>query len=215
MQVQALIQAAGSGARLGLGPKAFVMLEGRTLLERALDPLRGVTNGIIVAVAAAEIARAQQLLGDRATIIAGGASRSDTTRRLVAAATAPWLLLHDVVHPFATADLVNAVLEGARAHRVCAPAVLNSDFGYGRDGTRLRGPGELLIGQKPVAFPRDAALGAYAAFEAGQGPADPSLLDVFACAGIATKFVEGSPRNIKITGPADLAIACAMLRVEA
>lgn len=215
MEVQALVQAAGGGARLGLGPKAFVMLEGRTLLERALDPLPGVANSVIVAVPAAKIARAEGIVGDRAAIIAGGASRSETTRRLVAAATAPWLLLHDVAHPFVTPGLVQAVLGGAREHGVCAPAVLNTEFVYGLDGARLHGPGDLLIGQKPVAFARDAALAAYAAFEAGHGPADPSLLDVFAHAGVSTKFVEGSARNIKITGPADLAIARAMLRLEA
>ncbi len=214
MDVQALVQAAGGGARLGLGPKAFVMLEGRTLLERALDPLRGVADGIIVAVPAAEIARAQQMVGDRATIIAGGASRSETTRRLVAAATAPWLLLHDVVHPFATADLVKAVLDGARGHGVCAPAILNTEFVYGRDGARLHGPGDLLVGQKPVAFAREAAVAVYAAREPGADPADPSLLDLFERAGIRTKFIAGGARNIKITGPDDLAIARALLRLE-
>ena len=107
MNVQALIQAAGVGTRLGLGPKAFVMLDGRTLLEHAVALFEGLVDGILVAVPATGVERARALVGrDDITIVAGGASRSDTTRRLVGAATAPWLLLHDVVHPFATRDLV-------------------------------------------------------------------------------------------------------------
>ncbi|MGM9323268.1 NTP transferase domain-containing protein, partial [Deinococcus aquaticus] len=39
MKVAALIPAAGSGTRLGLGPKAFVPVEGRTLLGRSAAAL--------------------------------------------------------------------------------------------------------------------------------------------------------------------------------
>ncbi|HLL90948.1 MAG TPA: NTP transferase domain-containing protein, partial [Tepidisphaeraceae bacterium] len=38
--VTALILGAGDGLRLGLGPKAFVQLERRTLLERAVAAVR-------------------------------------------------------------------------------------------------------------------------------------------------------------------------------
>jgi 2-C-methyl-D-erythritol 4-phosphate cytidylyltransferase len=211
MAVQALIQAAGDGSRLGLGPKAFVMLGGRTLLERAVDLFRGKVDGIVVAVPAAEIARAQALAGGDVVVIAGGARRSETTRRLVAAATAPWLLLHDVVHPFAPADLIERVLAAAYAHRASAPGIANSEFLYDRDGRPLHAPGQVLIGQKPVAFAREAALAAFAVCDGPCAAEDPSLLDVFERAGLRTKFVEGSARNLKITGPADLALAEALL----
>ncbi len=219
MAVQALIQAAGDGSRLGLGPKAFVSLAGRTLLEHAIGIFHGIADSVIAAVPAGEMARAQALAGGHGVaMIAGGSSRSDTTRRLVAASTAPWLLLHDVVHPFATPDLVSAVLAAARAHGAAAPGVPNTEFLYGRDGVLRYAPGALLVGQKPVGFSRQAVEGAYAALDAAKGLAppagDPSLLDVLARAGIRTKFVAGSARNIKITGPADLAFAEALLASE-
>jgi 2-C-methyl-D-erythritol 4-phosphate cytidylyltransferase len=213
--VQALIQAAGAGTRLGLGPKAFVMLDGRTLLERAVALLDGLAESVLVAVPAADVERARALVGrDRVTIIAGGTSRSDTTRRLVAQASAPWLLLHDVVHPFATPDLVARLLEAARTHGASAPSLANTEFLYDRDGAPLHAPGEVLVGQKPVAFSRAAAETGYAAAAACNLSGDPSLMEVLALAGVRTRFVEGSARNIKITSAADLAFAEALIALD-
>jgi len=215
MIVQALIQAAGNGSRLGLGPKAYVVLDGRTLIERAVEIFRDIAEHVIVAVPEAGIARAWSLVGgDRVAIIAGGSSRSETTRRLVAEATAPWLLLHDVVHPFATSALVEKVLQTAYEHRAAAPGVSNTEFMYGRDGTSLLAPGDALIGQKPVAVSREAVVAAYKALQETKKAKDPSLLEILELAGIRTKFVEGSARNIKITGPADLEVAQAMIELE-
>jgi 2-C-methyl-D-erythritol 4-phosphate cytidylyltransferase len=215
MAFQALIQAAGSGSRLGLGPKAFVILAGRTLLERAIEIVRDGADGVIVAVPAAEIARARALVGDDGiTVIAGGSSRSETSRKLVAQATAPWLLLHDVVHPFATNMLVQKVLEAAYEHGASAAGVPNTEFLYDRNGELLHAPGDVLIGQKPVAFSHAAAEAGYRALRESSASHDPSVLEVLELAGIRTKFVEGGARNLKITGPAELEIAQAMIARE-
>ena len=207
--VQALIQAAGSGSRLGQGPKAFVVLGQHTLLERSIALFRGIADHIIVAVSSAELARAQALVaGERVDVIAGGESRSQTTHRLVERSSAPWLLLHDVVHPFASPDLVRRVLDGAMIHGASAPAVSNTEFLYDKDGNPRHPPGAILIGQKPVGLSREKLQAAYRAFPAL--PGDPSVLEVLAAAGTPTRFVPGDRRNIKITEPDDLALARAM-----
>jgi 2-C-methyl-D-erythritol 4-phosphate cytidylyltransferase len=212
MKVQALIQAAGIGSRLGLGPKAFVILDGRTLLERAVETVLAVADSVLVAVPASEIGRAGALFDDaRIRIIAGGASRSETTRKLVAEATEPWLLLHDVVHPLASEALIRSVLEAAFEHRSAAPGIANTEYLYRPNGTLLHAPGDVLVGQKPVAFAREAVEAAYRAHSEATGTNDPSLLEVLERAGIRTRFVPGSPGNLKITGPADLELAHAML----
>ncbi|MCW5772143.1 MAG: 2-C-methyl-D-erythritol 4-phosphate cytidylyltransferase [Rhodospirillaceae bacterium] len=212
MTVQALIQAAGSGSRLGLGAKAFVDLGGQTLLERAVALFRDVADKVLVAVPAAEIDKARKLVGHAGVaFIAGGSSRSETTQKLIAEASAPWLILHDVVHPFATPALVKAVLEAAYAHGASAPGFVNTEFLYTRDGDLLHAPGDLLIGQKPIAFSRDAVLGAYRAWRA---TGDPSLLKILESAGLRTKFVDSSAHNIKITHPADLELARAILALR-
>lgn len=213
MNAEGLIQAAGSGVRLGLGPKAFISLAGMTLLEHAVALLRPEVDGIVVAVAADDADRARALVGGRGvTVMAGGASRSATTRRLIEAATAPLVVLHDVVHPFATPDLLRRVLDAARNAGAAAPAVPNTEFLYDGDGERVHAPGEVRIGQKPVAFSLDAARAGYAAGGAADG--DPSLLDVLRRAGVRTAFVPGDAGNIKITGAADLRIATALFALD-
>jgi 2-C-methyl-D-erythritol 4-phosphate cytidylyltransferase len=211
MRIEALIQAAGGGTRLGLGPKAFVMLAGRTLLEHAIEVVRGAVDNIVVAVPADGIERTRAIVGSEAKIIAGGATRNETTRLLVSAASAPLLLLHDVVHPFATAPLVRALLAAAEAHGAAAPAIANTEFAYDREGRPLHAPGDLLVGQKPVAFARREVIAAYGQLADAAAGADPSLIDVLDRAGLRARFIPGSARNIKITGPDDLALAEAMI----
>ncbi|SFZ85955.1 2-C-methyl-D-erythritol 4-phosphate cytidylyltransferase [Devosia enhydra] len=210
--VEGLIQAAGSGTRLGLGPKAFVTLGGITLLERAVRFFESRVDRIIVAIPAAEHERAQKLIaGAHVEIVEGAASRSETTRRLIAAARAPWLVLHDVVHPFAEIGLIDTLLAAARQTGASAPGLRNSEFLYAADtGRLLHAPGAVLIGQKPVAFSRDAVLRGYAALPPEGLATDPSLMDVLDRGGAKTTFVPGSADNIKVTTPADLRLAEAL-----
>jgi 2-C-methyl-D-erythritol 4-phosphate cytidylyltransferase len=212
---QALIQAGGSGTRLGLGPKAFVRLGGETLLERAVGLFRSRVESFVIAVPAADLERAHSLVGGPGVfLIAGGSTRSETTRKLIDRATAPWLILHDVVHPFATEASVAELFEAARERGASAPGIVNTEYLYRRDGEILYPPGGVLVGQKPVVFAADAVRRAYRTFDAARVSEDPSLLEVLEVAGIGTKFIEGSARNIKITTPADLELAEAMVVLE-
>lgn len=209
--MEALIQAAGQGERLGLGPKAFVMLGGLTLLERAVETCLAVAERVIVAVAEQDLGRAVSLLPSNGVdLITGGHSRSDTTRRLVSAARADWLLLHDVVHPLAGRPLIARICAAARIHGAAAPALPNADFIYSREGEVLHAPGGVFVGQKPVAFSRAAAVEGYSRSASGSG--DPSFLDILRSGGARTVFVDGEATNIKITYPYDLQLAEALLR---
>lgn len=215
MSSEGLIQAAGRGTRLGLGPKAFVKLGGVTLLERAVNLLRGRVDRIIVAVAEDDIRAAQNLgLGPDIVFVRGGASRSETTRLLIAAARSRWLILHDVVHPFATPELVQRLFDTARMTGAAAPGIANTEFLYDAAGNVIHAPGSVLIGQKPVAFSREGALAGYAANAREAVSADPSLLAILDRAAIRTAFVEGDPANIKITNSGDLRLAEAIIAVS-
>jgi len=215
LAAQALIQAAGGGTRLGLGPKAFVRLDGQTLLERSIALFRDLAESILVAVPASDVERARALVGGPGvTILVGGSTRSETTRTLIGAATAPWLILHDVVHPFATTASVRQLLDAATETGAAAPGIVNTEYLYRRDGEILHAPGDVLVGQKPVVFSSEAVKRAYERLDAAHVSGDPSLLEVLETAGIRTAFVEGSARNIKITSPADLELAEAMVALE-
>ena len=86
--VVAMVPAAGSGERLGAGvPKAFYQLEGQTLVERAVDGLldSGVVNTVVVAAPPGLADEAKLILGDKATVVAGGANRAESVRLALAA----------------------------------------------------------------------------------------------------------------------------------
>jgi len=206
--VEALVQAGGQGERLGLGPKAFIELGGCTLLERAVATMLGVAERATVAVPGADVERARRLVGGpRVAVIAGGARRTETLRALVAAASAPWLLLHDIVHPFVTEALAAEVLARARDSGAAAAALPNVDFLYGRDGALRAGPGEVVAVQKPVAFRRETIVQGLAV-AANRGLAhDAGVVEVLALAGAAVAFVPGHPANVKLTTLADLELA--------
>lgn len=215
MAVQALIQAAGSGTRLGRGPKAFVILDGKTLVEHAVELCQEVTDSVIVAVPAEDISKTQSLVGqDGVRIIECGSSRSETTRRLIAVATAPWLLLHDVVHPFASSSLVESLIDAANKHGAAAPGLPNTEYLYDQTGNLLHAPGEVLVGQKPVVISRDAVELAYQKTEAMTATREPSLIQLLELVGIRTKFVPGDPMNLKISESTDLKLAEAAMALK-
>jgi 2-C-methyl-D-erythritol 4-phosphate cytidylyltransferase len=215
MKTEALIQAAGIGSRLKLGPKAFVKLGGSTLLELAVKVMAPVVDHVLVAVSAGEMARAQKLIDrERVHFIEGGQTRSETTQRLIQQSSAPWLVLHDVVHPFVKSEMITDLLDAAFRFGAAAPVIANADFLYSAEGKMLHSPNSIRIGQKPVAFSRAAALEGYARSEALAQGSDPSLLEILEMAGVRTHFTQGDAMNIKITMPGDLRLARAMIRLD-
>ncbi len=196
---------------MGLGPKAFVVLDGRTLLERAVTTMLAVAARVTVAVPPTGLERAQNLLkGHSIHFIEGGGRRIDTLRALVNASRGPWLLLHDVVHPFVTTTLSQRVIEEARRTGAAAAALSNADFLYGRDGILRAAPNDVVAIQKPVAFRNtDIARGfAMADLNAAGGPiSDASVLEILALGDQRTSFVAGHAMNGKLTLPEDFELA--------
>ncbi|HIW69092.1 MAG TPA: 2-C-methyl-D-erythritol 4-phosphate cytidylyltransferase [Candidatus Dietzia merdigallinarum] len=92
----AVVPAAGSGVRLGAGmPKAFVELDGRTMLVRSVEGLleSGVVDDVVAVVPEDRLDEAESLLaplrGDDHVVVVttGGAERTDSVRNGLAALT--------------------------------------------------------------------------------------------------------------------------------
>lgn len=211
VDIEAIVQAAGQGTRLGRGPKAFITLAGRTLLEHAVTTMLSVASRVTVAVPSADLMRAEQLVGSSLVrVVGGGERRIDTLRCLVTAATSPWLLLHDVVHPFVSTELSQHVVAEARATGAAAAALPNVDFLYGMDGTLRAAPGDVVAIQKPVAFRRADVVRGFAAADqvVSQGPIrDLSVVELLTMAGQSIAFVPGHTMNYKLTTAQDYTLA--------
>lgn len=200
--VAALVAAAGSGERLGRGPKAFLEISGRTLLEIATDSFRGTAAEIVVAVPEQMVDRARLLVPD-ATVIVGGADRQATVGAMLAASTSDIVLVHDVARPFLTSEVLDrvlaAVLEEGAATAAIAPAdtvlIAADDSHLAREEVRLV--------QTPQGFRRDLLARAHerAAAEGFLGTDDAGLVRRL---GHSVALVNGSPLLAKLTHPSDL-----------
>lgn len=211
----AIVPAAGSGERLGAGvPKAFVDLDGQTMLERTVDGLMesGVVQRVVVAVPADLLEPAAALLAGRAQVVEGGAQRPDSVRRALAAVgDADYVLVHDAARPLTPADqiqrVVSALKEGLRAVIPVLP-VADTVKAVDANGAVLGTPERagLRAAQTPQGF--DSALLNRAYEQTSAVTDDASLVENL---GVPVHTVAGDPLAFKITTPLDLRLARAVL----
>jgi len=210
----ALLVAAGRGERLGAeGPKAFVMLAGRPMLEWSLDALRRVPAVERIVVALPEgVAAPQGTIG-----VVGGVERSHSVRAALAAAGAgpadEPVIVHDAARPLATPELFEralGALAASGADAVVAAARV-SDTIKRADGDDLRvaetlDRSALWAAQTPQIFRRAALVRALAQPDAVLAAAtdDAGLVEQ---AGGRVHVVESPAGNLKVTTPTDLRLA--------
>lgn len=208
-QAVALVVAAGRGERLGSsGPKAFVVLAGRPMLEWSLDALRAVAGIDAIVVALPEGVRAPY-----GTIgVVGGRERSHSVRNALAAAPpdAGAVIVHDAARPLALPEqfvACLAALEDADAAVAAAP-VTDTTKEADADGRVLRTLDRrtLWAVQTPQAFRR-------AALEAALDQPDEVLAratddaSLVEAAGGRVRVVASPRENLKVTTPLDLRVA--------
>ena len=112
-ETTAVIAAAGSGERLGAGgPKAFVPLAGRPILEWSLDAFRSAESiaGIVVAVPPGSAAELTASASAGVTVLDGGASRSESVWAGLAAVKTEFVAVHDAARPLVTAELIDEIV---------------------------------------------------------------------------------------------------------
>jgi 2-C-methyl-D-erythritol 4-phosphate cytidylyltransferase len=207
--VWVIVVAAGSGSRFGR-PKQYEELAGRPVLDWSLAAARaaagGADDGVVVVVPPDRVA---EPASGAATVIGGGATRSSSVRAGLAAVPghADVIVVHDGARPLAGPELfarvVGAVRDGADA---AVPAVEVTDTLRRRTGGPVDRIGLVAV-QTPQAFRAAALRRAHAA-----GPEATDDASLVEAAGGKVVVVEGSPANLKITRPVDLAIAEALLR---
>ena len=209
MSVVGIVAAGGSGERLGAdSPKAFVVVGGKTLLERALELLVPACDRVVAAVPPGS-----EEPPDR---VAGGSSRSASVRNALAAAPeASVAVVHDAARPLATPELVRGCLDALAAGGEGAIAAARmTDTVKEADPTgrvmRTLDRSALWSVQTPQAFRADALRRALDVDEEALASAtdDAALVEA---AGGSVRVVEAPPENLKVTRPADLRVVEALL----
>lgn len=213
----AVVPAAGSGHRLGAGiAKAFVDLDGRTMLEHAIDGLlgSGVIERVVVAVPADRVAETSSSLGDRATVVAGGPERADSVRLALSAAGDPdFVLVHDAARALTPADQIRRVVAALHdGMRAVIPVlhVVDTIKAVDANGVVLGTPQRsgLRAVQTPQGFEAALLRRAY-----GQAPAESATDDAALVEnlGVPVHTVAGDAMAFKITTALDLRLARAVL----
>lgn len=217
----ALVPAAGTGRRFGGEvPKQYLQVAGKPLIEHALNALLShrAIDGVVVALAADDTRWPgwTQVHGKPVLTCIGGGERADSVlaalRALPANVTDDELLLvHDAARPNLRATDITALIQAAQA---CADgailaAPVRDTLKRADAATRIAGtePRDgLWRALTPQAFRRDLLLRALE-HARSQGLLATDEAMAVERLGLHPALVEGREDNLKVTTPADLALA--------
>lgn len=188
---------------------------GRTMLQRCVDGLlaSGAVDEVVVVVGADQLERAATLVSPGATVVQGGAERTDSVRAgLAAVDAADWILVHDAARPLTPPDMIARIVAELRTGRgAVIPAVAVTDTIKSIDvhGDVIGTPDRagLRAVQTPQGFAADVLRRAYAA--AGDIATDDAAL--VEQIGESVHVVEGDRLAFKITTTLDMTLAEAIL----
>ena len=216
MSVWAVLAAAGRGERLGSDrPKAFARLGGRPLLAEPLQRLESsdwVERIVIAAPPGWEepsILVAEELAATKVnSAVTGGETRSESVRLALedVPEDAAVVLVHDAARPLLPEEVIERVLAPlSDGWDGVVPALAVSDTVKRVEGERvvetLRRD-DLVAVQTPQAFLADALRRAVSG-DVSDATDCASLVEA---GGGRVRWVEGDPRLVKVTDPADLAL---------
>ncbi|MCS7069010.1 MAG: 2-C-methyl-D-erythritol 4-phosphate cytidylyltransferase [Meiothermus sp.] len=209
VKVSVLLPAAGSGERIGRGPKAFLEVGGKTLLDWALEGFAWADERVV----ALPPERSLETPGIKTVL--GGQTRQQSVFNLVQAATGEIVLVHDVARPFVVRAAVERLLEAVRTSGAATLAVPVPDTlvqeASGEYGAVIPREHHRLV-QTPQGFRRELLWKAHLKARAeGQEFTDDAQLVRWL--GHPVALVEGDRRMFKITYPEDLLLAEGLARV--
>ena len=215
--VAVVVPAAGAGARMGHRPKPHLELEGRSLLSWALGPflVRGDVVEVVVAVGP-DAPPLGDVTDPRVRTTAGGSSRFESVARGLEAlrSDASIVAVHDAARPFPPAEAIDRCIRlaseglGAVAGVPATDTVKRASEEGLVEGTPDRS--RLWYAQTPQVFPRAMLTDAVERCRAdGFVPTDDAGAVEFA--GGPVRMVNASPSNLKVTYPADLVVARALV----
>ena len=228
MKIWAVVPAAGAGRRVGAGrPKQYLPLGGRAVIAHVIAKLAAVRGvvGVVVATAPADPWWDEAVEGLDVPVVRvdGGVERCHSVANALehlraVAADDDLAMVHDAARPcVAVADVERLV---AAAYRHPDGAILAAPM---RDTVKRAGPegsieatvdrDGLWCAFTPQIFPLGRLRSALRNAIAGGCPVTDEA-QAMERTGARPLLVRGSPGNVKITHPEDLALARALLGVE-
>jgi 2-C-methyl-D-erythritol 4-phosphate cytidylyltransferase len=216
--VTAVIAAAGSGERLGAGgPKAFVPLAGRPMVEWSVAAMRAAA-GVRSIVVACPPGHVHDLGGHDLGMVDGGATRAQSVANALAAVGTELVAIHDAARPLVTPALVEGVVATLAADAeadgaIAAVPVTDTIKRAGEAGSAVEATvdrGRLWAAQTPQVFRVEALRRALEADPTRVEAATDEAMLIEATGG-RVLIHPSSPENLKVTTPLDLQVAALLL----
>lgn len=215
----ALLPAAGVGARMAAdGPKQYLTVGGKPMLRHAVDAFRAsdlvAHTYVVVSAADGQIDAVLPPDLDGVTVLrCGGATRMDTVLNALRAldgivTDGDLIMVHDAARPGLTPALIAKLIHGvgdyAAGGLLALPVVGAVKRKAGDDVATVPRDG-LWLAQTPQMFSYALLLRALGgAPDANAITDDASAVEML---GMSPRLIEGHPRNLKVTLPADIRIA--------
>lgn len=224
----AIIPAAGSGSRFGAPlPKQYLTINGLPIIRHAVDALLADTriDRVVVVLSPEdrdwhEACVPLDAAGRVSVIRVGGATRAESVLNGISwlsnelnVGSGDWILVHDAARPCLTPAQIDDLITSLRDDPVggllaipVADTVKRADATHRVEATIDRRP--LWQAQTPQMFRFDLLQQALAAVDLAVATDESSAIEAL---GYAPKLVAGSLANLKVTYPADLKLATAII----
>ena len=212
----ALIPAAGVGARMAAaGPKQYMAVGGKPMLRHTIDAFLAseLIHHVYVVVSPDDPQIDTVVPAAGVTVLrCGGASRMESVQNALrrlgeVLGDADWVLVHDAARPGLNAELIAKLITtigGDAVGGLLALPVVDTVKRAGSAVSTVSRDG-LWLAQTPQMFRYRLLCNALAAAtDASVITDDASAVEAM---GLSPKLVEGHPRNLKVTLPADIRIA--------
>ena len=217
MKTTAIIVAAGTGSRFkSTVPKQFLELAGKPVVAHAIDRFQSASSidSIVVVLPEERVADFRHSADKLFAVVAGGATRAESVMHgLDAAVGAEIVAVHDGARPFVSADEIDRTVAKAReTGAACLVATVTDTIKTVRGGeiTDTLDRDKLRRALTPQVFRKEILQRAFEVGDLSEAVTDECYL--VERLGHPIALVEGSPRNIKITHPDDLAFAALLAK---
>ncbi len=207
-----MIAAAGSGQRLGAGgPKAFVELAGRPMLEWSLEAFRAAST-IAEIVVAVPPDHHDSVTAEDVLAVSGGEHRSESVAKALAVCDEGLIVVHDAARPLVTPELIDAMVEELAAEEeaaavIAATPVTDTIKQVGDEGQveRTLDRSGLWAVQTPQVFRAEALREALSDEDSLPQASDDAML--VERKGGRVVVHSTPPENLKVTTPFNLRVA--------
>jgi 2-C-methyl-D-erythritol 4-phosphate cytidylyltransferase len=209
-----IIVAGGSGTRMQASvPKQFLLIDGKPILMHTIEKFQASMPelSVVVVLPSEHLQKWEALCTEHHfsavhQTVSGGETRFHSVKNGLSAVNSGLVAVHDGVRPLVSKDTIHRCFEEAARAGAAIPVVPSSESVriVANFSSKALDRSTIRMVQTPQCFRYEWMK---EAFEQDYRESFTDCASVVEAAGCSVSLVDGNPENIKITHPADLALA--------